>query len=149
MRAASGGPGLLVPPARSKIEATHTDVPIVYSLVEVNDVSPRSLVVVDNAHTATDCLGDVGRVRTSHASWIKPSISNRISPPRACIYQGITRTRNFREFCTTSIPVQTASVIYPGITRTRNFGEFCTTSVPVQTTSMSSVRHSYPYPERL
>ena len=28
LRAASGGPGLLVPPARSKIQATHTNVPI-------------------------------------------------------------------------------------------------------------------------
>ena len=26
-----------------------------------------SVVVVDNAHTATDCLGNVGRVRTCHA----------------------------------------------------------------------------------
>ena len=36
-----------------------------------------------------------------------------------------------------------------GITRTRNFCEFCTTSIPVQTTSVSSVRHSYAYPELL
>ena len=28
-----------------------------------------SVVVVDNAHTATDCPRDVGRVRTCHASY--------------------------------------------------------------------------------
>ena len=35
--------------------------------------------------------------------------------------------------------------IYPGITRTRDFCEFCIT-LPVPGTSVSSVRHSYPYP---
>ena len=34
-----------------------------------------------------------------------------------------------------------------GITCTRNLCEFCTTSVPAQRTSVSSVRHSCPYPK--
>ena len=38
--------------------------------------------------------------------------------------------------------------IYPGITRTRDFCEFCTT-LPVRGTSVRYVRHSYPYPNLL
>ena len=38
---------------------------------------------------ATDCLVDIGQVRTCHhASWMKSSTSNRTPPPRACIYPG-------------------------------------------------------------
>ena len=82
-----------------------------------------SVVVIVNIHTATtDCLGDVGPVRTWHASWMKSSTSNRTPPPRACIHPGITRTRTFCEFCT---------------------------SKHVQRNYVSSVRHSYPHPELL
>ena len=85
-----------------------------------------SVVVVDNAHTATDCLGDVGPVRTCHASWMKSSTSNRTPPPRACVYPGITRTRNLCAFCT-SKPVQRTSVSsVRHSTRIRNFCKICT-----------------------
>ena len=33
-----------------------------------------SFVVVDNAQTAMDCLGDVGPVGTCRASWITPPL---------------------------------------------------------------------------
>ena len=95
-------------------------------LVDVHDSSPRWWLPITPTQLAiaAHCLGDVDRVRTCHrASWMKSSASNRTSPPRACIYQGDTRTRNFCEFYTTSIPVKK--------------------------TSVSSVRHSYPYPELL
>ena len=94
-------------------------------LVEVHDLSPQG-VVVDKAHAAPDCLGDFGPVRC-HASWMKSSTSNRTPPPRACIYPGITRTRNFCELCTIH-------------TRTKNFCELCTTFIPVPGTSVTSVR---------
>ena len=84
-------------------------------------------MVVENAHTATDCLGDVGPVKTCHASWVKSSTSNRTLSPRACIYPGITRTRNLCD-------------LYNIHARINNFCEFCTTVIPVPKTSVRSVR---------
>ena len=46
------------------------------------------VVIVDNAHTATDCLGDVGPVRTCHTSWMKSSTSNRTPPPEGVYLPG-------------------------------------------------------------
>ena len=81
-------------------------------------------MVADSAHTSTtDCLWDVGPVRSCHSSWMESSTSNQTPPSRECFYSGITCTRNF---C-----------------------EFCTTSKLVQGTSASCARHLYPYPERL
>ena len=97
------------------------------------------------------------------------------SPEGVYLPAGITRTRNFCEFCTTVIPVPGSSVRsarpcqMPGVRvqtaflylrgtsvssvrpcyNTRNFWKFCKTFIPVPGTSVSSVGHSYPYPELL
>ena len=52
----------------------------------------------------------------------------------------------YEPFCCFFAPFEAG--FYPGITRTRDFCEFCTT-VPVPRTAVSSVRHSYPYPNFL
>ena len=49
-------------------------------------------IIHNSLEATTDCLGDIGPVRTCHASWIKSSTSNRT--PARC------PTRNFCKFCT-------------------------------------------------
>ena len=64
--------------------------------------------------------------------FVSPVYPSFFATLKAGIYPGMTRNRNFCEFCTTSIPV-----------RTRNFCEFCKTFIPVPETSVSSVRQCH------
>ena len=120
-------------------------------LIDVHDVSPLPVVVLSIIHTlkaTTDCLGDIGPVRTCHASWIKSSTSNR-TPPRGGVHlPGYTLTRDFCKLCRTFIPVPGTSVSYVRpCHNTRNFWKFCNAFIPVPETSGSSVRLQHPYPE--
>ena len=78
-------------------------------------------------------------------------------PFEAGVYPGITRTRNFCEFCTTLVPVPELSIcilstgytqnhtrgIYNGYHPTNDFCKFCRTLIPVPGASASSVRPLY------
>ena len=59
-----------------------------------------------------------------YASWMTSYTSNRTPPPIACIYPGITRTRNFCKICTTvpQYPGYGYNIFIPA----RNFCKFCT-----------------------
>ena len=120
------------------------------------------MVVVDSPQSyTTDCLGDVGPVRTCHASSMESSTSYRAPPPRPCMYLGITRTRNFCKFCRAFIPVPGTSVSsvrqcheyrgygYSIFIPARNFCKFLYARATKPGTSGSSVRLSHPYPELL
>ena len=96
-------------------------------------------VVVDVCVISYECISVrsmpmavIGNALTI-VSFFSQSICCFSPPYEAGIYPGVTRTRDFCEFCTA---------------RTRYFCEFCTT-LSVPGTSVSSVRHSYPYPNFL
>ena len=109
-------------------------------------------IIHSSLKATTDCLGDIGPMRTCHASWIKSSLQIELPPEGVCIYPGTTRTRNSCNFCRTFMPVPGTSVssvrpchntwkfwkfckiqdpelllvLWDIHTRTRNFCEFCT-----------------------
>ena len=61
-----------------------------------------------------------------------PPLQIELRPGGVCIYPGITRTRDFRKFCRTFIPVPGTSVssVRP-CHNTRHFWKFCKTFIPV------------------
>jgi len=88
-----------------------------------------SVVVVGNAHTATDRLGDVGPVRTCHmqVGW-NPLLQIELLP------RGRVFTRGYYLY------PELMWVLHNISTRTKNFCELCTTFIPVPETSVRSVR---------
>ena len=73
LRAASGGPGLLVPPAGSKSKAMRTDVPLMIPLLPFCQVKPHAARTEGGLKQWDTCRRSCSNI-TNRLSWTKPVV---------------------------------------------------------------------------